>query len=218
MNRIRKSGNEQVQTAATKVLMKWKDVMLPASSSASGSEKKRRLEATEEPEGGEETEKVKVKGEGEGKGKGKGVESGGLSSATVSSSSTVPGSPSSAAPGTLVSFTLQSFYIGDGVRDKCFEMLVSALMVDQQRQLEAAEEDSGANGPITPDEIVITTAQSIERCLFAEFQAVTPAYKAKFRSKYLNLNDRNNPTLRNALISGMINAERFCQMTAAVRY
>ena len=81
-------------------------------------------------------------------------------------------------------------------------MLVNALMTDQSDQ--------------QPDEIVITTAQAIERCLFEEFKTVNPAYKAKFRSKYLNLKDLKNPTLRSALISGIISPEKFVQMTAAV--
>ena len=101
-----------------------------------------------------------------------------------------------------VSLDLKNYYIGDPVRDKCLEMLVTSLMVDQ------SEDQS-------PDELIINTAQSIERILFAEFKGTTPTYKSKFRSKYLNLKDKNNPTLRSGLISGIITPERFISMTSA---
>lgn len=81
-------------------------------------------------------------------------------------------------------------------------MLVNALMTDQ---------------PVgqSPDELIINTAQSIERCLYNEFKSTSANYKSKFRSKYLNLKDKNNPTLRSGLISGMITPDRFIAMTSA---
>lgn len=102
----------------------------------------------------------------------------------------------------VIKSDIKEFFVGDSVRDKCLEMLVSALMIDQ---------DEGQS----PDELIINTAQSIEKSLYYEFNSTSPAYKSKFRSKYLNLKDKNNPTLRNALISGLINADRFISMTAA---
>jgi transcription elongation factor S-II len=100
------------------------------------------------------------------------------------------------------SSTVKEYFIGDATRDKCLEMLVNALMTDQS--------DSQS-----PDELIINTAQGIERSLFNEFKGVTANYKSKFRSKYLNLKDKNNPTLRSGLISGMITPERFTSMTSA---
>lgn len=100
------------------------------------------------------------------------------------------------------SSNLKDYFIGDSVRDKCLEMLVTALMADQA---------DGQN----PDELIINTAQSIEKSLFNEFKTISPAYKSKFRSKYLNLKDKNNPTLRSGLISGMITPDRFISMSSA---
>lgn len=97
---------------------------------------------------------------------------------------------------------MKDYLIGDSVRDKCLEMLVTALMADQA---------DGQN----PDELIINTAQSIEKSLFNEFKTISPAYKSKFRSKYLNLKDKNNPTLRSGLISGMITPDRFISMSSA---
>lgn len=101
-----------------------------------------------------------------------------------------------------ISLNLKIYSIGDPVRDKCLEMLVTSLMVDQ-------------NEGQSPDELIINTAQSIEKFLFAEFKGTSPAYKSKFRSKYLNLKDKNNPTLRSGLISGIITPDRFISMTSA---
>lgn len=97
---------------------------------------------------------------------------------------------------------IKEYFIGDSVRDKCLEMLVTALMTDQPEGQ-------------SPDELIINTAQSIERSLFNEFKSTSPAYKSKFRSKYLNLKDVNNPTLCSGLISGMITPDRFISMTSA---
>lgn len=65
-----------------------------------------------------------------------------------------------------------------------------------------------------PDEILLSLARSIEQCLYSEFGSVDVKYKAKFRSKYLNLKDKSNPTLREALLSGVLSPSRFCSMTA----
>lgn len=97
----------------------------------------------------------------------------------------------------------QSYLVGDAVRDKCFQMLVAALTVDATPEEE-------------PDELILSTSRTIEECLYQEFNGqVTPAYKAKFRSKYLNLREKSNSSLRKAVLSGIISAERFCAMNAA---
>lgn len=100
------------------------------------------------------------------------------------------------------SYDIKEYFIGDSVRDKCLEMLVTALMTDQSEGQ-------------SPDELIINTAQSIERSLFNEFNTTSATYKSKFRSKYLNLKDKSNPTLRSGLISGIIKPERFIAMTSA---
>jgi transcription elongation factor S-II len=66
---------------------------------------------------------------------------------------------------------------------------------------------------VNPDELVIETAHDIEAALFTEFSSTSPAYKAKFRSKYLNLKDKSNPILRQSLLDSTLSAERFNEMT-----
>lgn len=123
--------------------------------------------------------------------------------AATESSTSLTTSASLKTPASSHNDFLKDYLTGDAVRDKCIEMFVTALLTDSSTK--------------TPDELILSTAQSIERSLFAEFNGVTAAYKTKFRSKYLNLKDAKNPTLREALISGMINAEKFIAMTTAVR-
>lgn len=67
----------------------------------------------------------------------------------------------------------------------------------------------------TPDELTFSTCRSIEECLWEEFGTTSASYKAKFRSKYLNLKDRGNITLRRGILSGAISPARFHTMTAA---
>jgi transcription elongation factor S-II len=66
-------------------------------------------------------------------------------------------------------------------------------------------------------EDIIRIACEIEQCLFKEFgNPADQKYKAKFRSKYLNLKDKSNPTLREALLTKVLSPEKFCAMTPAV--
>ena len=118
-------------------------------------------------------------------------------SSTITSSNNAPSQPQS-------KDYLKDYLIGDAVRDKCLEMFVIALSTDSPTS--------------TPDDLILSTAQSIERSLFAEFGGVTATYKTKFRSKYLNLKEASNRALREAMISGMINADRFIAMTTAVTF
>jgi transcription elongation factor S-II len=43
------------------------------------------------------------------------------------------------------------------------------------------------------------------------------AYKGKIRSLFVNLKDKNNPTLREDIVSGEITPEKFAVMTSEVR-
>lgn len=96
------------------------------------------------------------------------------------------------------------FKTGDVTRDKCIEMFVAALATDTP--------ELAAN----PDELLLGTAHACEAALYAEFSGVIdPKYKAKFRSKYLNLKDRTNPQLRAALLQALISPAAFIAMTAA---
>ena len=46
---------------------------------------------------------------------------------------------------------------------------------------------------------------------------VTAQYKAKIRQLFVNLKDKNNPGLRESVISGDLSTVRFCKMTSQVR-
>lgn len=65
-----------------------------------------------------------------------------------------------------------------------------------------------------PDELILSTAVAVEKALFDEHGFTNPKYKAKFRSKYLNLKDKANPQLRSILLQGIITASHFISMTA----
>ncbi|XP_010254213.1 PREDICTED: uncharacterized protein LOC104595259 [Nelumbo nucifera] len=59
-----------------------------------------------------------------------------------------------------------------------------------------------------------TLAFKIESELFKLFGGVNKKYKEKGRSLLFNLKDRNNPELRERVMSGEITPERLCSMTA----
>lgn len=182
VNKLRKHRAEDKTIAglATKILLKWKDIVL-----GKASEKRQVSKVTE----GEDAEMKK----------------------TRSKSEEVPGDETKKSlqdgdgqlrdkDAVAANEALKvKFMTGNAVRDKCFEMLLTSLTQENEA-----------------DELTMSICRSIEVCLWDEGgQQTTPAYKAKFRSKYLNLKDAGNGALRKAILTGDITPERFCAMTAA---
>lgn len=123
-----------------------------------------------------------------------------------------------------------SYLTGDGVRDKCFDMLLSALSVDTETEsfinTEAIAKACGESPTDLRDKSKksinysprdLELARDIEECLYNEFDGKTgPEYKGKFRSKYLNIKAvEAGAWLRKALREGSLNVDRFCEMGAS---
>ncbi|KAF7328817.1 hypothetical protein MVEN_02510600 [Mycena venus] len=87
---------------------------------------------------------------------------------------------------------------GDKTRDKCIELVYDAIA-----------SDSGS-----PAELLIAKAKAIEAAVYADIGGTGNPYPTKMRSLFVNLKDKNNPTLREAVASGEIPVERFVKMTS----
>ncbi|TFK38327.1 transcription elongation factor [Crucibulum laeve] len=88
--------------------------------------------------------------------------------------------------------------IGDTTRDKCTELIYDALSFDSS----------------APVELILRRAQAIEKAVHDEFNSTDGQYKAKIRTLFVNLKDKNNPSLRENVVSGELAAERFSKMTS----
>ncbi|GJJ73959.1 transcription elongation factor S-II [Entomortierella parvispora] len=89
---------------------------------------------------------------------------------------------------------------GNDVRDRCIEMLYQAL---------------GTNSNAESDRL-LKKATNIESIVFKKLSPEgTPSqnYKAKIRSFFMNLRDKNNPKLREAVVDGEVAVEEFCEYT-----
>ncbi|KAG8993719.1 RNA polymerase II elongation factor [Tulasnella sp. JGI-2019a] len=86
---------------------------------------------------------------------------------------------------------------GDKTRDKCLEMVYDAIVFDSN----------------APAEQILARSKSIEQSCFDEFGSANNDYRAKIRRLFLNLKDKNNPSLRGAVVSGDLSVKRFCSMT-----
>jgi len=89
---------------------------------------------------------------------------------------------------------------GNDVRDRCIEMLYQAL---------------GTNSNAESDRL-LKKATNIETIVFKKLSPEgTPSqnYKAKIRSFFMNLRDKNNPKLREAVVDGEVAVEEFCEYT-----
>ncbi|KIJ31467.1 hypothetical protein M422DRAFT_36222 [Sphaerobolus stellatus SS14] len=88
---------------------------------------------------------------------------------------------------------------GDSIRDKCIVMLYNAMC-----------SDSGA-----PIDQILSSAKAVEIAVLAQNKNDTGTpYRAKVRSLFLNLKDKSNPGLREAVVSGEISATRLVNMSS----
>jgi transcription elongation factor S-II len=90
---------------------------------------------------------------------------------------------------------------GDPTRNKCLELIYDALACD-----------SGA-----PSDQIFGRAKGIEAAVHTEFSGTTATYKSRIRSLFVNLKDKNNPGLRESVVSGDLPVQRFSKMTSQVR-
>ena len=64
-------------------------------------------------------------------------------------------------------------------------------------------------------ELILKRAVGVENAVYTNLGG-TAEYKAKIRSLFVNLKDKNNPALRESIVSGELSAETFSKMTSAV--
>ncbi|KAJ7705644.1 transcription elongation factor [Mycena metata] len=108
-----------------------------------------------------------------------------------------PNGPSSAVR-TMKSDGVTPGFTGDKTRDKCIELVYDALA-----------SDSGA-----PVDLLLQKAKDIEKAVYNDIGGVTQPYPTKMRSLFVNLKDKNNPSLREAVGSGDIPVAKFVKMTS----
>lgn len=168
-----RAESEEICKLTTELLLRWKDVMLGKPSTTTDSAKRPAERDLGKDAAGEEKD-PKRRSE----------------------------SKKSDSPATDFEDVRARFLTGDAVRDKCFEMLVAAITVDEGRG--------------EPDELIFSLCRAIEECLFHECgQSTSAAYKSQFRSKYLNLKDAANQPLRHSLLTSALSPARFIAMTPA---
>ncbi|KAJ3219135.1 RNA polymerase II elongation factor [Dinochytrium kinnereticum] len=86
--------------------------------------------------------------------------------------------------------------IGDKVRDKTIELLYAAIGF--------GSDDASSE--------IMTKAGQVEAALFREYNGVSDKYKSQFRTLLANLKDKENPKLRENLLSGALLAEDIVTM------
>lgn len=67
------------------------------------------------------------------------------------------------------------------------------------------------------NDLIGQRAVAIENAVAEELGVNSGGYKAKIRSLFVNLKDKNNPSLRESVVSGDIAAADFAKMTSEVR-
>lgn len=78
--------------------------------------------------------------------------------------------------------------------------------------------DSSWPTPSIPaSDLILSRAKAVESAVLTEYKGTTAAYKTKIRQIFVNLKDKNNPGLRESVISGDLSAQKFAKMTSQVR-
>ncbi|KAJ3569660.1 hypothetical protein NP233_g4907 [Leucocoprinus birnbaumii] len=89
---------------------------------------------------------------------------------------------------------------GDVTRDKCIELVYDALASDSS----------------APVELVLSRSRGIEKCVYNDHGGTTNnQYKQKIRTLFVNLKDKNNPGLRETVVSGDLSVEKFTRMSSS---
>ncbi|XP_061908527.1 transcription elongation factor A protein 2 isoform X2 [Entelurus aequoreus] len=88
----------------------------------------------------------------------------------------------------------------DSVRNKCRELLVTALQTDDDYKT------IGVNCGVL--------AAQIEEHIFEEIKSTDMKYKSRLRSRISNLKDQKNPDLRRNVLCGNISAQTIASMTS----
>ena len=91
--------------------------------------------------------------------------------------------------------------LDDKVRNTCLSLIYNAMVFDSS----------------APSELIMERALSIEKIVYEDNRCTTgEEYKKKIRSLMLNLKDKKNPALREAVISGDTTTSTFCRMSSSV--
>ena len=68
-------------------------------------------------------------------------------------------------------------------------------------------------------ELVLSRARSVEQCVYNDNSGnTTTQYKQKIRTLFVNLKDKNNPGLRETVVSGDLVVEKFTRMSSQVSH
>lgn len=87
---------------------------------------------------------------------------------------------------------------GNKVRDNCIQLIYDALVQDSKDE----------------NTVILLKAKSIDEFVFNSSSNKTDGiYRQKMRSLLLNLKDKNNPSLRQSVISGELSIPRLCTMS-----
>ncbi|XP_056413319.1 transcription elongation factor A protein 3-like isoform X2 [Hyla sarda] len=108
-------------------------------------------------------------------------------------------SPTCSSPPSLA-LLAPCYVTGDSVRDKCVEMIASALKTD----------DDYKTFGVNCEKI----AWEIEESIYKEMKATDMKYRNRIRSRISNLKDPKNPNLRRNVLCGMVSPQNIATMTA----
>ena len=147
------------------------------------------------------------------------------SSSSAAASKSASGSPAIPSPPVIKAELrtakgdgISTVWTGDKTRDKCVELFYDALASDSgaRKFLRFFSSSKLTDCPLAANDLIVSRATAVEKAVWNNQGGTTATYKAKVRSLFVNLKDKNNPGLRESVVSGDLSAERFSKMTSEV--
>ena len=106
---------------------------------------------------------------------------------------------------------------GDATRDKCMTLIYDALAQDSGARRFFSIPLFHLLTYLQPAiELIHKRALGVESAVYNNLGGTTAEYKSKIRSLFVNLKDKNNPALRESIVSGEVSVDKFSKMTSAV--
>jgi transcription elongation factor S-II len=129
-----------------------------------------------------------------------------------------PPPPKRAGPRTAQSDGIKFPTLGDSTRDKCRVLIYDALAIDSGARTWILMSPTFTHSS-TASDLIMSRSTAVEEAVLNNCNGEQNAdYRQKMRSLYLNLKGKENPSLREGVVSGDISPKKLAVMSSTVRH
>jgi transcription elongation factor S-II len=129
-----------------------------------------------------------------------------------------PARPSTSGPRNWKSDGIVFPSLGDKTRDACRNLIYDALAINSGARTLRSSQVAFSDTCVIASDLIESRSTAVEEAVFNNCNNESNSdYRTKMRSLYLNLKGKENPSLREGVVSGDIPAKQLAVMSSAVR-